>query len=390
MLKEALIATYLFFTKSVFTIAKLFPVQNKYVFVSSFGDNSDYVAREVLRQQQADVVILRSRKCNYSFAQLNINEKRIMSFDSLNIIQYVKSIYHLATARYVLVDNYFAFLSVMNFKPGVECIQLWHAAGAVKKFGMEDPTFYDRSISAQKRFKRVYARFDKVVVGSDSMIPIFKKAFNLNDDQFLKSGIPRTDFFFDETEKSVAISEVYTSYPEIESKKIILYAPTFRRDELEGQEIGLEIEKMTSALGPEYMLLIRMHPAVKMNYVDNRLDGVLDVSAYPNANHLMLVTDYLLSDYSSMPYEFALLNRPQIFFPYDLEDYEKESGFWSSYDDVVPGPVVQSTDEIIRLIKNDEFNLSDIELFSIRWNEYSVGNSSSNIMKYLNENSKIE
>ena len=205
------------------------------------------------------------------------------------------------------------------------------------------------------------------------MIPVFKKAFNLKDDQFLKTGIPRTDFFYDEAAKSVAIKAVYAAYPEIESKKVILYAPTFRRDELEGQEIGLEIEKMTAALGPEFMLLIRMHPAVKMNYVGTELAGVLDVSAYPNVNHLLLVTDYLLSDYSSMPYEFALLNRPQIFFPYDLEEYEKESGFWSSYEDVVPGPIVQSTDEIIELIRKDDFNLEEIAAFSSRWNRYSWG-----------------
>ncbi|QUW21214.1 CDP-glycerol glycerophosphotransferase family protein [Sporosarcina sp. Marseille-Q4063] len=385
MLKEFLITIYLFLTKSIFTITKLFPVQNKYVFVSSFGDNIDYVAREVLRRQQADVVVLRSRKSNYSFDQLDLNEKRIISFDSLNIIQYVKSIYHLATARHVFVDNYFAFLSVMNFKPGVECIQLWHAAGAVKRFGMEDPTFYDRTSSAQKRFKSVYARFDKVVVGSDSMIPVFKKAFNLKDEQFLKTGIPRTDFFYDEVAKSAAINEVYATYPGIESKQVILYAPTFRRDELEGQEIGLEIEKMTTALGPEFMLLIRMHPAVKMNYVDSRLDGIIDVSAYPNVNHLLLVTDYLLSDYSSMPYEFALLNRPQIFFPYDLDDYEKESGFWSSYEDVVPGPIVQSTDEIIELIRNDEFDKKRIQHFSNRWNRYSDGESSKALIGYLKE-----
>jgi teichoic acid glycerol-phosphate primase len=385
LLKESIIAIYLFLTKSVFTVAKLFPVQNKYVFLSSFGDNIDYVAREVILQQQADVVILRTRKSNYSFDQLNIDRKRIISFDSLNIIQYVKSIYHLATARHVFVDNYFAFLSVMNFKPGVECIQLWHAAGAVKRFGMEDPNFYDRTVSAQKRFKKVYARFDKVVVGSDSMTPVFKKAFNLKDEQFLKTGIPRTDFFYDEAAKSVAMSEVYATYPEIESKKVILYAPTFRRDELEGQEIGLEVEKMTAALGTEYMLLIRMHPAVKMNYVDTELAGVLDVSAYPNVNHLLLVTDYLLSDYSSMPYEFALLNRPQIFFPYDLDDYEKESGFWSSYEEVVPGPIVKSTDEIIELIRKDDFDLGEISAFSSRWNRYSMGHSSRALIDYLKQ-----
>ncbi|MBO1913391.1 CDP-glycerol glycerophosphotransferase family protein, partial [Microvirga sp. 3-52] len=108
-----------------------------------------------------------------------------------------------------------------------------------------------------------------------------------------------------------------------------------------------------------------------------------DVSAYRNVNHLLLVTDYLLSDYSSMPYEFALLNRPQIFFPYDLESYEEESGFWSSYDEVVPGPIVQSTDEIIELIRQDDFDLEEIAAFSSRWNRYSAGRSARELVDYL-------
>ena len=358
-------------------------MQNKYVFVSSFGDNIDYVVREVLRSTQSDVVILHSRNSNYSFDHLNLATQKIISFDRLNAINYFKTLYHLATAKQVFVDNYFAFLSVMNFKPGVECIQLWHAAGAVKKFGMEDPTFYDRTQSAQKRFQKVYARFDKVVVGSDSMIPIFKKAFNLKDEQFLKTGIPRTDFFFDEVAKADIINTVYRLILRLISKKVILYAPTFRRGELDGQEIGLEIEKLTSSLGRDYMVLIRMHPAVNMNYLNTQLSGVLDVSDYPNVNHLLLVTDYLISDYSSIPYEFALLNRPQLFYPYDLDDYAKESGFWSAYEEVVPGPIVQSTDEIIELISRDDFDLEKISAFSNEWNRYSNGNASSALVDYL-------
>lgn len=366
-------------------VVKLFPVQNKYVFVSSFGDNTDYVAQEILRQKKGDVVILKSWKSNYSFDALGLSEKNIISFDSLNLIHFIRSIFHLATAQTIFVDNYFAFLSVMDFKTGVKCIQLWHAAGAVKKFGMEDPTFYGRTSSAQKRFMNVYSRFDKIVVGSDEMIPIFKTAFNLSDNQFLKTGIPRTDFFFDKDAMTAAKQEVWDEFPVIRNKKVILYAPTFRRGQLSGQEITLDIDKMMASLGSEYVLLIRMHPAVKMNDIDSRLGGVIDVSTYPNVNHLLVVTDYLISDYSSLPYEFALMNRPQIFYPYDLAQYEKESGFWKSYEEVVPGPIVQSTDEIIELIRNDGFDLKRIDDFSVRWNRYSIGNSSRALVDYLSE-----
>ena len=107
-----------------------------------------------------------------------------------------------------------------------------------------------------------------------------------------------------------------------------------------GQDIAIDVEKMTASLGPEYLVLIRMHPAVKMSEYGPRLDGVLDVSGYPNMNELLVVTNYLITDYSSLPYAFALLNRPQIFYPYDLATYEQESGFWDSYGEVVPGQVV--------------------------------------------------
>ncbi|MCZ2258662.1 CDP-glycerol glycerophosphotransferase family protein [Sporosarcina sp. G11-34] len=385
MLKEFLIAVYLLFTKIVFVLCKLFPVRDKYVMVSSYRDNIESVAREILGDLKGDVVILTSRNSNYSFDDLGLSDYHLIHFDSLNVIHYIKSIFHLATARTVFVDNYFAFLSVMDFKSSVECIQLWHAAGAVKKFGMANPNFYERPAVAQKRFLKVYDRFDKVVVGSDEMIPIFKQAFNLTDDQFLTTGIPRTDFFFDEAAMDIAEQSVLRAYPEIGNKKVVLYAPTFRWDQLNGQDIPIDIESMTASLGPEYLLFIRMHPAVKMSEDRSRIDGVIDVSGYPNVNELLLVTDYLITDYSSLPYEFALLNRPQIFYPYDLEEYEKESGFWGLYEESVPGPVVRSTDEIIQLIENDNFNFEQIHHFSSQWNKYSLGKSSGSLVEYLHK-----
>jgi len=366
-------------------LCRLLPTRNKYVMVSSFGDNTEYVAKEILAQLDGEVVILTSRKSSFSFGDLKLNKNQVIPFDSLNPFQYIRSMFHLATAKIVFVDNYFAFLSVMNFKSGVECIQLWHAAGAIKKFGMEDPTFYERSPAAQKRFIKVYARFDKVVVGSDAMMPVFNKAFNVTEDRFLKTGIPRTDFFFDEVAMDIAHRAVLSAYPAIENKKVILYAPTFRRDQLAGQDIAINVEKMTASPGSEYVVLIRMHPAVKMNEKGPRLNGVLDVSGYPNVNELLVVTDYLITDYSSLPYEFSLLNRPQIFYPYDLANYEIESGFWGPYEDVVPGPVVQSTDEIIELIREDDFDLQQVKDFSERWNTYSKGHSAKALVAYLKE-----
>ena len=134
-----------------------------------------------------------------------------------------------------------------------------------------------------------------------------------------------------------------------------------------------------------YLLLIRMHPAVKMSVNESQFDGVIDVSGYPNMNELLVVTDYLITDYSSLPYEFALLKRPQIFYPYDLAEYEQESGFWGAYEEVVPGPVVHSTEEIIELIGGDDFDLERVAAFSELWNAYSKGKSAQALISYLKE-----
>lgn len=383
MLKEFIIKTYLLFTRILFTLLKCFPKRNKYVFVSSFGDNVEYVAREVLAENLGDVVILRAKRSPYPYEQLKGKDVTFLTYDRLNPISYLRSMYHMATAQTIFIDNYFAFLSVMNFKKGVECIQLWHAAGAIKRFGFEDPSNAGRSTAAHKRFKKVYARFHKIVVGSEEMVDVFQQAFDCSDDQFLRTGIPRTDFFYDQLAMKIAAAKVTSTYPQIAHKKVVMYAPTFRRDQLDNPTIALDVDRMCKTLGEEYIIFVRLHPAVSSKQSSFTHAQVIDVSNYPIINDLLAVTDVLISDYSSLPYEFALLEKPQLFFAYDVDTYAEESGFWKAYEEVVPGPIVRSTDEVLHYIQQDVFILDDIREFSKRWNTYSNGNASKKLIHYI-------
>src|SRR5699024_8092175 len=129
---------------------------------------------------------------------------------------------HLATCEKVIVDNYYGFLAAASFKSNVQCIQLWHAAGAIKQFGLKDPDIHGRSKRAYKRFNKVYQKFDQVVVGSERMASIFRDSFDLTDDKILRTGIPRTDFFFDDTAKKNAEQTLAREYPIINEKKVLL------------------------------------------------------------------------------------------------------------------------------------------------------------------------
>ncbi len=389
MARELAISLYLLVFRLVFMVFNILPLKDKTTFVVTFGDNSKYVFEEMRRQNiQDDVVFLCTGKGLSYFKDYEYIVP--IPFESFNVVNWLKSVYHLATSKKIFVDNYFGFLAVTDFREEVECIQLWHATGAVKKFGLEDQSVAQRSEKAQNRFNRVYEKFDKVIVGSDVMANVFMKAFGIKQDQILKTGIPRTDFFFNEQAKQNAISHLRRENKGFTEKKIVLYAPTYRDNELDEFRLKLDLEKMKQELGKDYVLILRLHPAVKKteDYAVLYPGFVYDYSGNEyEINDLLLIADYLITDYSSIPYEYSLLGKPMIFFTYDLEKYNQERGI---IEESFPGPVVKETESIIKLIKENEFDYRVIENFSQKWNKYSTGSSTNKLVRALYEGKQKE
>ncbi|MRH41296.1 CDP-glycerol glycerophosphotransferase family protein [Aquibacillus halophilus] len=379
--REILISIYLSFFHVFFSICNFLPQQNKTTFVASFGDNVFYTARALASTDTSEIVILKTTNCKIDFQA--ITEAKVITFKAMNPFNFLKSIYHLATAETVMVDNYFGFLSAVSFRSNVTCVQLWHAAGAIKKFGLLDPSVKYRSKRALKRFLEVYSRFHYVVVGSEKMASIFKKSFGLTNENILRTGIPRTDMFFDQQYKIETKNCLRKHIPITADKKVIMFAPTFRDEQLSMTSLPLNVEKMYKELSNDYVLLLRLHPAVKYTFKNEFPDFLIDVSSYPNINDLLLITDYLITDYSSIPFEFSLLQKPMIFLAYDFEEYTKTRGFWEDYKLDIPGPLVKNTTEVINTIQLDKFNMKKIKDYAAKWNQYSKGLSSENLVNTL-------
>ena len=266
MAKEFAIGIYLFCFKVLFSIFKLFPLYDKTTFVTSFGDNCQYIADE-MDKQDISVQKVFLMKSSSSIQVKDDGETIVLPFESKNISAMIRSIYHLATSKWIIIDNYFGFLSAISFKKQVTCVQVWHAAGAVKQFGAKDPSIKNRSAGARKRFFEVYDKFDYVTAGSERMAEIYQESFQLPASHILRTGIPRTDFFFNDESKRTARNALLAKYPELEHKKIMLYAPTFRNDGLNNGEIALDLELLYKELkGEKYALLLKLHPAVKAEH----------------------------------------------------------------------------------------------------------------------------
>ncbi|MBM7543076.1 CDP-glycerol glycerophosphotransferase family protein [Amphibacillus cookii] len=381
MARELIISSYLFICHVLFMIFKLFPQKQKTTFLASFGDNIDYVRRACLELTNDQIIVLTSSSCRISFQ--NIKRQTVLPFEDYNIVHFIRAIYHLATSKVIFLDNYFGCLSVMRFKHNVKCVQLWHAAGAIKKFGLKDPSIKNRTKSAQKRFYNVYNRFDYVVVGSEKMSNIFKESFNLSNNSIVRTGIPRTDFFFDQEKITKTKVKLLKQYPIAKNKKIILYAPTFRNDDLIQASVQLDINRLSQELKDSHILILKLHPAVRKHckFINNEF--IIDASNAVNVNEWLTITDILITDYSSIPFEFSILKKPMIFYSYDLKAYQKERGFWEDYRQNVPGPIASNTSDIIRIIKENTFDLEKVRLFSEKWNEYSTGDSSQKIIQFI-------
>ncbi|PKG22101.1 CDP-glycerol glycerophosphotransferase family protein [Niallia nealsonii] len=391
MVREVFISIYLCIFSFLFNLSKLFPInKNKIVFCTSFTENHYFIYKELNKQKLGcDVVFLANNSTCYSFFSTNASSNsKVLYFSPKKVVSFIQSIYHLATAKVVLVDNYYGFLASINFKKKVNCIQVWHANGAIKRFGLQDPSIKDRSKRAIKRFYKVYQKFDYILVGSKKMEDIFIKAFNVSTKNIKRTGIPRTDIFLQEELKVSLKKNLYASYPILKNKKVILYAPTFRDSDDKSNQFPIDLELLKDRLGEKYVFVLKLHPSVKTDNISIMKKNnpfILDLSSYSNMNDLLFIADFLITDYSSIPFEFSFMQKPMLFYPYDLKDYEQSRGFWQSYESLVPGPIAFSTHDIINIINQNQFDLQLIGKFHKDWNTYSRGDSSKNVINLIKE-----
>ncbi|MBC6314078.1 CDP-glycerol glycerophosphotransferase family protein [Listeria grandensis] len=355
-----------------------FPIQQKVVMLISFPENPAAILREMEKSHfTPETIVFYDPRLNVDGMARNF--MRSLPKTNGNLI---KLMFHLSTAKVVVTDNYFAELAGVKWRENMECVQIWHADGALKKFGWEDKTAQERSESDKNRFQAVYKTFSKVLAGSDEMGEIFKRSFLLKDEQLLKLGVPRTDYYFDEQaiERNKAIGlEKY----KIQDKKVLLYAPTFRDEALSEAKLDLDMAAMKAALGNEYKLLLKLHPSMMTDLAKQADDFCVYVEKEAELEAILPIVDVLITDYSSIPFEFAFFEKPMIFFAYDLEAYDASRGLADGYLDTISGPLCKTTAEVIAAVENQAINVDEIREFSARWNKYSDGESSKRFVDFL-------
>jgi len=302
--------------------------------------------------------------------------------------QAVVAAYHLATARVFIVDDYFFPIYVVRPRAGTTIVQTWHACGAFKKVGYSvlDKSFgVDEALASRVQ---IHSNYDVCLVASQSAAPHYAEAFRQPLEKFVsRLGIPRTDVFFGEEHLATTREAVRCKYGLTDGRRVILYAPTFRGDSVMDAHAtdDLDLSLLAESLREDHVLLVRLHPFVRsLTAIGPELAGfAIDVSDHPDINELMLVSDILVTDYSSAIYEFALLGRPMAFFAPDYEAYEAERGFYFDYRTVVPGPIFETSEALAAYLRAGDFDIARVDRFRAASFDVADGRSSARVTDEL-------
>ena len=351
----------------VFALAKSLPAQKKVVFAADqVGDVS------------TNLRLLRDAALAYDGWRV------VTLLTDRRAAQSLRRYYELGRAAVVFVDDYYGPLRGLRGRSGGEVVQVWHAAGAFKKFGLSAIGAKDANTESDEL--TAHRSYTSVIASSTEVCPLYAQAFGVPTDAVLPLGVPRTDVFFDQAHRAAVRKAVVDEHPVLAGKKILLYAPTFRGQPHERAQFRseLDLDAMFASLGDEYALVVKAHPVVKDGCrIPEHLSGFALNLSHREVNDLMIASDLLITDYSSVVFEYSLLSRPMVFFAYDLDSYLDERGFYYDYRSFVPGPIVTTTSQVIDAIKQDSFDLDRIERFAARFFEHRDGRATQRVLEHF-------
>ncbi len=282
-------------------------------------------------------------------------------------------------------------------RPGTQIVQLWHGCGAFKKWGYST---LDKSFGATSETAELFPMhncYTLVPISAPDVSSAYAEAFRCSPEIIKPLGVPRTDIYFDTDFVDSAKEQLYKSCTALHSlgsakdfcdKTVVLYAPTFRGNSISDASCRVPIDfwGLRSALGDEFVFLCKLHPFAKNSLVipEDCKDFVFDISSAPTDTALC-AADILVTDYSSIIFEYSLLSRPMLFYAYDLEEYIAERDFYYPYESFIPGTVVTTENELetaLRGITNN-FNAQKITGFRKKFMSACDGNATDRIVTHL-------
>ncbi|KQU58408.1 hypothetical protein ASG66_15355 [Bacillus sp. Leaf406] len=262
--------------------------------------------------------------------------------------------YYLAKSRFWVNNQNFP--TYIKKPKGTTYLQTWHGT-PLKKMLFDIENIQGRSEGYLDRVHGATKQWDHLISPSPYASEAFRSAFRYTGD-IMEVGYPRNDIFHHDNRFDIQ-TRVKRKLGLPQDKKVILYAPTFRDNETKGKnkfvfDIKMDLHRMQEQLGEDFIILLRMHVVIsnKLRIPEELRSFVYNVSEYPEIQELSLISDVLITDYSSVMFDFANTGQPILFFTYDFDEYKNDiRGFYIDFEHEAPGPLLYDTDGLIDSLK---------------------------------------
>ena len=289
--------------------------------------------------------------------------QELEKFSNTVVVKYntKKYLEYYSRAKYIITNSRRNLKTIKKKKQIY--VQTWHGT-PLKRLAADIKVEGKNALNTIKELAKMYEdetrTMDYLISPSKFTSEKLKSAFNLkkfNKERIVvEEGYPRNDFLINYTKQDV--EKTYKKLNINTDKKIILYAPTWR-DHMHKAGVGyvyeteIDFEKLKKELSEEYIILYRAHYFIANTFDFDKYEGfIYNVSDIDDINDLYIISDILVTDYSSVFFDFANLKKSMLFFMYDLEEYrEKARGFYIELEEL-PGPIVRTEEELIKSIKN--------------------------------------
>ena len=268
-----------------------------------------------------------------------------------------KQMYYIATSRVVILDSYCILASILKHKKNLKIIQMWHSMGTMKKFGYQIIGMEEGSSLRTAKSMKMHKNYDYIFASSDSYAGYLAEGFGYDTEKVKIYSLPRVDLLTSQEYKKEIHAKIMKKYPQVDKKKNIVYCPTFRKNE---EQISKEILQLIKNIDySKYNLILKLHPLSKIK-VDN--PNVIYDKTFSSFD-MLFIADYVISDYSCIIYEAAILNIPLYFWVFDFEKYVGVRGITFDYEKEIPGLISKDIVPILNAIEKDGYDYQSLEDF---------------------------
>lgn len=350
-MKEKLIRGIAAVLNCIYSVFKLFPVKKKITYISrqsrTLPTDFRLVIREVERRLPEYKQITLIKMIGKS-----IPEKIGYCFHM------VRQMYHIATSEMVILDTYCIAVSLLRQRKSLIVIQMWHALGAMKKFGY---SILDKEEGTSRSFAeamRMHRNYSYVFSSSEFCSRFFAEAFQVPMSRMVVMPLPRLDLLYDAAYIETVKEKILKKYPQLSEgeKKTIVYAPTFRKEggDFEEKELAEAAERLAESVDYEkYNLVVKFHP---LSGIVLKNKNVIQDTTFSTIDFCHMA-DAVILDYSAVVFEIAMLGKPMYFYAFDYDTYIENRDVYIDFKKYVPGIITGEPQRLIKAIENNEFDL---------------------------------